>query len=220
MKEYRVNQDCQIKKLGEIYKNIFGYKTDGTFIEIGANDGQCFSNTCFLADIGWRGVYVEPINEYYKKCKSRHEKNKNISVLNKAISSKEEEITLYKGGVLSTASKKAYDNFQKISWAKGCFSGKTQSSQAITIETLLEQEKIEPFFDLMVIDVEGYEWEVLKNFKIHLWKPTLVVIELHDNVPNYKCLEEECNNIVDFFEKHNYKAVYKDNTNTVYKLDE
>ena len=72
----------------------------------------------------------------------------------------------------------------------------------------------------MVIDVEGYEWEVLKNFKIHLWKPTLVVIELHDNVPNYKCLEEECNNIVDFFEKHNYKAVYKDNTNTVYKLDE
>lgn len=214
---YNVKNDCQITGLNEIYKNLFGYKENGTFVEIGANDGQCVSNTCFLADIGWNGVYVEPIEEYYQKCKARHENNKNINVVNKAISSKDHEITIYKGGVLSTASKKAYDNFLKISWARGAFNGKKEISQAITLQKLLEEYKIQPHFDLMVIDVEGFEWEVLKNFKIDQWYPKAVIIELHDNNPNYKCLKDDCDNIVDYFKSHEYNPIYKDGTNTIYE---
>lgn len=214
--KYNVKKDCQITGLNEIYNNLFGYKENGTFIEIGANDGQSFSNTCFLADIGWHGVYVEPIKEYYQKCKTRHENNKNISVINKAISSKDHEITIYKGGVLSTASKKAYDNFKKMSWASNHFSGEKESSEAITLQKLLETNNIKPYFDLMVIDVEGFEWEVLKNFKIDQWHPKAVIIELHDTNPNYKCLKQDCDNIVDYFKYHNYKPIYKDASNTIY----
>tara|TARA_Y100001938_G_C8063746_1_gene418907 strand:- start:35 stop:685 length:651 start_codon:yes stop_codon:yes gene_type:complete len=213
---YNIKRDCQIPGLNEIYNNLFGYKENGTFVEIGANDGQSFSNTCFLADIGWHGVYVEPIKEYYQKCRLRHKNNKNISVVNKAISSEEHELTLYKGGVLSTASKKAYDNFKKMPWACKHFHGKKESSQAITLQKLLETEKIEPRFDLMVIDVEGFEWEVLKNFKIDQWDPKVVIIELHDTNPNYKCLKQDCDNIVDYFQVHNYESTYKDSSNTIY----
>ena len=214
--KYNIKKDCQITGLNEIYKNLFGYKENGTFIEIGANDGQSFSNTCFLADIGWQGVYVEPIKEYYQKCKARHENNKNVHVVHKAISSKDHNLTIYKGGVLSTASKKAYDNFKKISWASNHFKGEKETSQAITLQKLLEINKIQPNFELMVIDVEGFEWEVLKNFKIDQWRPKAVIIELHDNNPNYKCLKDDCDNIVDYFKYHKYKPIYKDKSNTIY----
>jgi FkbM family methyltransferase len=183
--KYDVKKDCQITGLNEIYKNLFGYKENGTFIEIGANDGQSFSN-------------------------------KNVHVVHKAISSKDHDLTIYKGGVLSTASKKAYDNFKKISWASNHFKGERETSQAITLQKLLEINKIQPNFDLMIIDVEGFEWEVLKNFKIDQWHPKVVIIELHDNNPNYKHLKDDCDNIVDYFKYHKYKPIYKDQSNTVY----
>jgi FkbM family methyltransferase len=220
MKKYKIYDDCQIKELEKIYLNHFGYKEDGTFVEIGAYDGQSFSNTCGLADIGWTGVYVEPIKQYYNMCRSRHDHNDKVTVVNKAISSEESRITLYKGGVLSTANKKAYDNFKNISWASGLFSGKTEEVQAITMERLLKEADIKPSFDLLVIDVEGYEWNVLKNFNIGSWKPKMVIIELHDKNPNYECLREECMNIVQYFDQNKYTSIYKDNTNTVYVLNE
>jgi len=65
---YKPLSDCQIPRLDEIYLKNFGYKTDGTFVEIGAYDGHSISNTSFLADIGWKGIYVEPVKEYYEKC--------------------------------------------------------------------------------------------------------------------------------------------------------
>ena len=214
--KYNVKKDCQIACLNEIYNNLFGYKENGTFIEIGANDGHSFSNTCFLADIGWNGIYVEPVKDYYEKCKIRHQNNKNVNVINKGISSKDHDLTIYKGGVLSTASKKAYDNFKKIPWASSHFNGEKEISQAITLQKLLEINKIQPHFDLIVIDVEGFEWEVLKNFKINQWNPKAVIIELHDNNPIYECLREDCDNIVDYFKYHKYKPIYKDKSNTIY----
>ena len=41
---YEVNSDCQIKNLNKIYYDIFGKKTDGFFVEVGAFDGLSWSN--------------------------------------------------------------------------------------------------------------------------------------------------------------------------------
>ncbi|MCX8505445.1 MAG: hypothetical protein ORN98_02375, partial [Alphaproteobacteria bacterium] len=58
---YPMANDCQIKDLAKHYENLFGKKDKGVFVEIGAFDGQEVSNTAGLADLGWRGVYVEPV---------------------------------------------------------------------------------------------------------------------------------------------------------------
>ena len=44
----------------------------GTFVEIGAYDGESFSNTSFLADLGWNGLYVEPVPKFAALCRARH----------------------------------------------------------------------------------------------------------------------------------------------------
>lgn len=51
-KRYPLDATCQIphfKNLSDIYVYIFGYKTDGLFVEVGAYDGESFSNTSGLA---------------------------------------------------------------------------------------------------------------------------------------------------------------------------
>src|SRR3990167_6152803 len=78
---YKPHEDCQIPVLAEVYQQYFGQKTDGSFIEIGAYDGVSWSNTVFLAKLGWRGVYVEPIKELADKCKEYHKDN-NVWVVN------------------------------------------------------------------------------------------------------------------------------------------
>ena len=44
-----------------VLDNVLPYKTDGTFVEVGANDGMTGSFTYNLAKIGWHGLYFEPV---------------------------------------------------------------------------------------------------------------------------------------------------------------
>ena len=44
--------------LHEILYKILNYKTNGLFIEVGANDGYIGSFTYNLAKIGWKGIYL------------------------------------------------------------------------------------------------------------------------------------------------------------------
>jgi len=65
----KLSKSCQIPNLKKIYREIFGDCAFGTFVEVGAFDGESFSNTSGLADFGWRGLYIEPISEFAIQCK-------------------------------------------------------------------------------------------------------------------------------------------------------
>ena len=93
---YNISKDCQIKTLNEIYLNYFGYPSNGYFVEVGAYDGEFVSNTSCLSDHGWKGLYIEPIHDFYLKCLKRHDKN-DVIVANVAIGLEEKEIKIYKG---------------------------------------------------------------------------------------------------------------------------
>ena len=90
---YNISQSCQIKDLDSIFLKYFGYPSKGFFVEVGAFDGESFSNTCCLADHGWNGIYIEPVKQHYDACLRRHKDN-DVSVVNCAIGTIEEEITL------------------------------------------------------------------------------------------------------------------------------
>lgn len=50
-----------------ILEKFFPGKDNGTFVDIGANDGITFSNTYLLEQKGWKGIAVEPNPSVYKK---------------------------------------------------------------------------------------------------------------------------------------------------------
>ena len=75
---YPLANTCQVPffaSLSDVYTFVFGYKPEGLFLEIGAYDGESFSNTSGLADMGWHGHYIEPIPMYADAARMRHAGN-------------------------------------------------------------------------------------------------------------------------------------------------
>ena len=219
-KFYNLSPTCQIPGLDAIYEQYFGRQTDGCFVEVGAFDGEYASNTSGLADIGWTGYYIEPVLEYFQRCKARHSRNKNITMSQCAIGAESGEVQVHIGGPLSTIRDDMKRNFESLEWARGSFSkDKKIQAKQLKLDDYLLRQGVKPNFELLVVDVEGYEWSVFRNFDIEKWRPQMVIVELHDQNDDYLLIRQDCKNIVRYFDDHNYKAVYKDSTNTVYVLN-
>ena len=214
-KGYVLSDTCQIPKLAEIYEMFIGIKKNGYFVDCGAYDGEYTSNTSGLADCGWNGLCIEPVNEYYIKCEERHKNNK-VRVVNLAAGAKNGSCEINIGGPLSTIKNDVVKKFNSMDWSKGIHRGQKQTVKMKELDTILTEEDVPKKFDVLSIDVEGYEWEVLKKFDIKMWAPKIVIIELHDNNINYDLEWEDCNNLVKYFNINGYRVVFKNFSNTVY----
>ena len=161
--KYQFQPTCQIppETLDKIYMDAFGFKRDGVFVEVGAHDAWHWSNTWGLAEIGWRGVYVEPVRELYEQCVQTNKNRPKVDIDHCCIGS--------------------FDGVKKLGIAEYGASADAKDAEfearQITLSTLLENHKIPPRFDLLVIDVEGSEKDVLAGFDLGKWQPTLIIIE-------------------------------------------
>lgn len=212
---YIVSDSCQIPKLEDIYKLFLGFKTDGFFVEFGAYNGEYASNASGLADLGWGGVYIEPVEEYFNQSVERHRNNK-VSVINCAIGECNCNVDISVGGALSTISKDVVGKFNSMEWSKGYHNGIFQSVEQRKLDDIFVEQGVPRNFDVLSVDVEGYEWKALKGYNIKEWSPKIVIIELHDNNMNYEMEWGECNKLVRYFDQNGYRVVYKDFSNTVY----
>ena len=214
---YRLSETCQIPDLHTIYETYFGRRGDGCFVEVGAFDGEYVSNTSGLADKGWRGYYIEPVPDHAHRCRKRHSQNRNVTVSQLAIGAAPATVDISVAGPLSTISESAKQNFQSLKWAKDSFvRDQKVSVRQSTLNDYLQQEGLKPGFELLVVDVEGYEWEVFRTFDIDAWRPQMVIVELHDQNDDYLPLREDCKKLVRYFSDHRYTPVYKDASNTIY----
>jgi hypothetical protein len=115
--QYPVSLTCQIpkfKSLSEIYGFAWGWKRDGVFVEVGAYDGESFSNTSCLADLGWRGHYVEPVPKFAAACRARHSGNRGVHVHQYAVSdraSSGQTLEISPAGPFSSSSQEEIDAF-------------------------------------------------------------------------------------------------------------
>mgnify|MGYP003346703478 CR=1 FL=1 len=224
---YNPLKDCQIPNIKDIYFDFFGFKKDGIFLEIGAYDGESISNTVFLADIGWTGVYVEPVKEYYEKCLNRHKNNSNIKVFNCLVGDSESESVIYKGGDLSTSKKEIVDFFNNgpLGWAHGSHNGTKEIVNQLTLDTILKKSLLDSKkIDLLIIDTEGNEWNIIKNFDFNKINIKMLIIEMHEtSAPWQQCpsLIEDNYNINLKMKNNNYKKIFVDDINTIFvKYDE
>lgn len=213
---YNISSTCQIPSLSSIYNIYFPENYIGYFIEVGAYDGESFSNTSCLADNGWSGIYIEPVYNNYIACKERHKNNK-VIVENLSIGSKEGEITIYCDRFLSTTDKNKASLFSEEIFKGSQFS--ESSCNQLRLDTLMKKYETPINLDLLVIDVEGSEFDVLKSFNINYWKPKMLIIELIDNhkdFAKFESLVKESQDIREYILNSNYIEIYKDNINTIF----
>ena len=207
---YKLSETCQINNLNSIYLKYFGYPSKGTFVEVGAYDGESYSNTSCLADVGWNGLYIDPILEHCLYCSQRHHDD-DVSVVNCSIGSDEKEIEMYIHGALSTS------NLDHLKWLKNNAVGKNICKQ-YRLENILNKFKIIPGFDLLVVDVEGNEDDVFNSFDLNFWNPKMIIVELMDNHPEFTeyDISNVHRNLRGRIGKSKYIEVYKDHINTIF----
>jgi FkbM family methyltransferase len=212
---YMLASSCQINNLSQLYELFLGKTKNGSFVEYGAYDGETFSNTSGLADLGWGGLYIEPVTESYLKCVERHKQNSKVQVEQYAVGSESEEVEIFIGGPLSTIKKDILEKFQNMEWSKGLHSGTTEIVKMKSLNEILTETGMQENFDVLSIDVEGYEWDSLRGFNLKGWNPKIIIIELHDNNVNYPEEWKSCISITNYFES-NYRIIYKDYSNTIF----
>ena len=149
------------KKLLKFYSRFI--KKDDLCFDIGANYGR---RTEIFLKLGARVVAVEPQDACMQELEKKYGSNKRVILVKKAISDKqgEEELMISDSHTLSSMSKewiksiKSSDMFfvstQAFSWQK------TAKVRVTTLNHLIK-EYGKPAF--LKIDVEGYEYKVLKS---------------------------------------------------------
>ena len=218
MSNFNVSNDCQINDLQIIYDRYFKNIVKVTFVEVGAYDGRSWSNTCFLADIGWEGIYVEPIKQYADSCLSNHINN-NVIVENCAIGYIEDTIPIYVRHGLTTLVPEV--NIAHDEMYKGTYS--TSFATVVKLETILRKHDIDFNFDLLVVDTEGYEHEVFQSFSLDEYRPKMIIVELcdvHSSYDNYPTLQKNAKLTRDYIANKGYQEIYRDCINTIFISDQ
>jgi FkbM family methyltransferase len=216
---YRPPANCQVPNLGEKWETIFGQTAEGFFVEVGAYDGENFSNTSCLADVGWAGLYIEPIKEFAEKCRARHSRNPRVSVLGCAVSDTAGVTPIFIGDTLTTLVEEQVDDYEKIDWARGLHRGESRDVRTALLDTILEEHGVPTDFDVLVIDVEGAEEKVVRGFDVKRWRPKVILIELEDEHPDFKDNPRIVGSVAGIREKFaaaGYSIFFKDHINSLY----
>ena len=82
-----------------IILNFFKGQRNGTFLDIGANDGRTFSNSLALAEKGWVGSCIEASPKALVRLRAEHY-GRPIEINPIAIATYDGEITLHESGEL------------------------------------------------------------------------------------------------------------------------
>lgn len=187
----------------KIYENLltwefFNFRTEGYFVEVGANDPKAGSQTWLLERVGWTGILIEPLPGKLDILRKERPKSQ---VLQVAISAPEKvgEQLFYIGSddVRSSLEKNVDD--------PGVVYEETVKVQVMTLDHVLDQVEAPPI-DFLSIDVEGTELEVLKGLDLIRWKPKLILIEdkLYNLSKHHLLMDQE------------YKLVKRTNQNNWY----
>lgn len=206
---------CQTPKLVEIYEHFFTEPV-GRFVEVGAYNGISWSNTYCLAKLGWSGLLIEPIPSFVDEIKENYANFKDVKIHCGCASNYTGQAKIHIGGPLSSITKGAVDTYNKISWFKGVLRDNFFINAPVnTLDNILTQYGVGPFFDLLVIDVEGEELNVLKGFDIYSYRPKMVIIEMHEDC-EYDELQVNNAEIHQYMRGADYSKIYSDTINTVF----
>ena len=216
---YRPPANCQIPNLAGKWQALFGRRNSGYFVEVGAYDVENYSNPSCLADVGWSGLYIEPVAEFAERCRVRHKNNADVNVVIGAASDREGSAELFLGDTLTTLNQDRPSVYNRIGWAKGLHAGLSKTVRTSTLDSLLETYKAPARFDLLIVDVEGAEEKVLSGFDLLRWRPKVMVIELEDLHPDFKDYDEivcSARRVREKLLSAGYAEYYRDIINTIF----
>ncbi len=161
--------------------------SSGYYIDVGAADPTEDSVTKYFYDLGWRGINVEPQEEFYQKLCTQRPRDINLKL---AVSDRQGELVLHTADShpgWSTTIESVADEMTNMGLKISA-----DKIPAKTLATLCEENGVTEI-DFLKIDVEGAERNVLLGADFVRFRPRIVLLEATAQgtpIPNHDLWED------------------------------
>lgn len=191
----------------QIIFNYISKQYTGNVLDIGANDGKTLSNSLCFIENGWGASLIEASPICFKRLQRFHAGNDKVQTLNYCLSNENKNVVFYHNtthyqkddvDLLSTISKESFLGSKRSGNPFETF--EIQSHRFDSIEDKLLYNK----YEIISIDIEGYDLEILKQIDLKKFDCKVLVIEYND-------VQTTKNLIMDYCSLYNMKNVLHDN---------
>jgi FkbM family methyltransferase len=178
-----------LPKWGKLDKVIMQHASNTDrffFIEIGSNDGMIHDPLYqYVGKYKWTGILVEPVSCYFNRLKRNYSNSDKLIFENVAISDKVEIREFYRIEEISYLPTwcKGLGSFYrdillKHKWVIPDIEDYIveEKVQCISFQMLLEKHGVSTI-DLLMIDTEGYDYEIIKQIDFKGLKPNIIMYE-------------------------------------------
>ena len=190
-----------------ILKRLFGNQKNGFYVDIGAHHPKRFSNTYYFYKKGWMGINIDAMPGSMALFNKSRPRDINIE---KPISDKKEKLAYYSFNepALNSFSKSYSDEMAQLPpyYIKETIELETSTLEDV-LDTYMPQNTVIDFFS---VDVENWDFKVLKSNSFEKYTPKAILVEVLEN--SFSDIEK--NEISLYLKEFNY-SVYAKAVNTV-----
>ena len=191
----------------------FKKKRKGVYLDIGCFHPFMYSNTCLLYKKGWKGINIDINPTSIDLFNIARPKDANLCT---TINEKKILFDIYFDDPFSpvnTLNKQFYENLKDRSFKEK----RKLTVESKSIKEILDISKIDGNIDFINIDVEGMDYEILKNIDLDRIKPKLISVETH-NVEGSKSKDFE--SIVKLLDKNSFSSHRRVGPTTLFKFND
>lgn len=153
---------------------IFAEVGNGFYVDVGCNHPEKISNTYLLYQRGWSGICVDPHEVFaplYREFRPRD------VFLPMAVSATKTSLDIFYGAELGLSSAKQQHHLvNKV------------TVPARKLRDILDERDVARDFELLSVDVEGFEIDVLESLDFSVYRPRIIVAEYNGGSVNLELL--------------------------------
>ncbi|NNC88895.1 MAG: FkbM family methyltransferase, partial [Akkermansiaceae bacterium] len=145
----------------------------GFYVDVGCNHPLHKSNTLRLYQRGWRGLCIDGNPELIDLFQRVRPLDNAVCEI---VSDEEKEIEFIvaKQTAVSTVSEE-----HAAEWIGDEGVARRIKTTAKTLTSILDENDVPKDFELLSVDVEGHDLEVMRSLDFHIYRPQVVVCEIH-----------------------------------------
>ena len=173
-----------------LLKAFAGAYPGASFVEVGANDGAQSDHLAPFIEAGrWRGIMVEPSPSAFRRLRQRYASNPQVMLENAAIATRDGRLPFWEVRPPSAGNPPeligSYDLLGSLSrealvdhpFLRDVESRLMRTEvEALTLPSLLRKHGFERV-DLVLVDTEGYDYEIVKQVELGPGRPRMLIYE-------------------------------------------
>lgn len=168
-------------------------KKRGFYVDVGCHDPMRLSNTFSLYLRGWSGLNIDANEALIKRFRQIRKRDLAVCA---AISDDAKDMMFYEfeSDAVGTLSEEVLPEWKRTWSFRG---GRKVRSR--TLNSLLQEHFPDGIdIDLLTVDVEGHDINVLRSIDLNVYRPMLIVVEMHHFDINQALLHDVVRYLADF----------------------